>query len=197
MAQLTTNPLSLLGDEFVAAQRSSSTDQSPSDQNGNDNPGARSAQNDAILFEDRNVLLSDPVSDGDGNGSTGSVLTETNERTHGEGQARLDYSSTVHEVCSRAYRPESASCGPILTPGSLVPAAAQDRPRGQQFPPAVAGIKIAAGNCSLVSSLPSQRGSPSRGRSDVNYSSQSSPARIMARGRSLSTNRRQGMTLLS
>lgn len=197
MAQLSANPLSLLGDEFVAAQQSSSTDQSPSDQNGNDCPGARSAQNDAVMFEERNLQFSKSLSDGDGQGKTGTVVGETNDGTRREGQARMDNGSTVNEVHSHTYGQESASCGPTLTPGRLVPAKAQDWPRGQQMPPAAAGIKLAAGTFSLVSSLPSQRGSPSRGRSDVNYSSQSSPARIMARGRSLSTNRRQGANLMS
>lgn len=191
MSHLSACPLSLLGDEYAAAQRTSSPDRSSADQNAPADSNARNISLNHVTVSERGVQL--PSSCQDVHSHSGDVVAETILGTHGTAPALDGNASYGEEVAAHVPLHKAASSVPRLSPGVLVPATAQEKPQAQQYPPALAGIKLAAGGCSDVSSLPNQRETSTRGRSDVNYSSQSSPARIMARGRSLSTNRRQGV----
>ena len=199
MANLSANPLSLLGDEYVAAQRIEGRDDSQSTEPATEEPLPCSSEFSGIqrTIEDRttSIGLTAHAPPYDGLNLPVAETKVMNKKTELLPQ-RDDTKLQQAILCESRHR--AAFSTPVLSPGSLVPAAAtQGSPRAEFLPPALAGIKCGSSCGGIGASLSPQSGVPTRGRGDVNYSSQSSPARIMARGRSLSTNRKQGVSLES
>lgn len=192
MAHLSTNPLSLLGDEYVAAQQIPSSPELDV-QDAAKILNSQGEGNGVVVMEVGNITPSEFQEKKIVPSFSSAIVADATAKAPSNVHA-ANGSDNVDERSQPLVLGRDVSSAGHLTPGSLVPDRAQAGLPAQLYPPALAGIKLSEGGKVAVSSIAQGRDSPTRGRRDVNFSSsQGSPVRIMARGRSLSTNRRQGV----